>query len=108
MNDISTNFNLGENVNVPRTKLEKDSAGKVTEICETVNPNTQLPLLLSIFSLDLESQAQIDIVKKKPQSNADEHLSSLDVNFNHLDTPLTTSLLLTEQKLDSVLSKVQA
>ena len=34
-------------------------------------------------------------------------MSSLDVNFIHLDTPLTTSLLLTEQKLDSVLSNVQ-
>ena len=79
----------------------------MAEICEIVNPNTELPVLLSIFSLDLESQAQIDIVKKKTQSNADETLSSLGVNFIHLDTPLTTSLLLTEQKLDSVLSKVQ-
>ena len=107
MNDISTNFKLGENVNVPRTKLEKDSGGKVIEICEIVIPNTELPVLLSVFSLDLQSQAQINIVKKATQSNADENLSSLDVNFIHLDTPLTTSLLLTEQKLDSVLSKVQ-
>ena len=107
MNDISTNFKLGENVNVPRTKIEKESGGKVIEICEIINPNTELPVLLSIFSLDLESQAQIDIVKKKTQSNADENLSSLDVNFIHLDTPLTTSLPLTEQNLDSILSKVQ-
>ena len=25
LNDISTNFKLGENVNIPRTKIEKDS-----------------------------------------------------------------------------------
>ena len=102
LNNFSANFKLGEIVNVPRTKIEKDSGGKVIEICEIANPNTELPVLLSIFILDLESQAQIDIVKKKTQSNADENLSSLDVNFIHLDTPLTTSLLLTEQKLDSV------
>ena len=53
----------------------------VIEIFEIVNPNTELPVLLSIFSLDLESQAQIDIVKKKTQSNADEKLSSFDVKF---------------------------
>ena len=88
-------------------KFEKDSVGKVTEFCEIVNPNNELPVLLSIFNLDLESQAQIDIVKKKTRSNADENFSSLNVNFVHLDTPLTTSRLLTEQKLDSVLSKVQ-
>ena len=91
-----------------RTKFEKDTGGKVIGICEIVSPNTELPVLLWIFSLDLKSQAQIDIVKKKTQSNADENLSSLDVNFIHFDAPLTTSLLLTEQKLDSVLSKVQA
>ena len=107
LNNISTNFKLGENVNVPRAKIEKESVRNVIEICEIVNPNTELPVLLSIISLDLEIQAQIDIVKKKTQSNADETLSSLDVNFIHLDTPLTTSLLLTEQKLDSVFSKVQ-
>ena len=107
LNDISINFKLGENVNVPRTKIEKDTVRKVTEICEIVNSNTELPVQLSIFSLDLESQAQIDIVKKKTQSNADENLSSLELNFIKLDTPLTTSLLLTEQKLDSVLSQVQ-
>ena len=107
MNDISTNFKLGEKLNVPRTKAEKGSVGKVTEICEIVNPNNELPVLLTIFSLDLESQAQIDIVKKETQSHADENLFSLNVNFIHLDTPLTTSPLLTEQKLDSVLSKVQ-
>ena len=109
MNDISTIFKckLGENVNVLRTKTEKDSVGKVAEICEIVNGNSEIPVLLSIFSLHLESQAQIDIVRKKTQSHADENLSSLDVYFIHLDTPLTTSLLLTEQKLDSVLSKVR-
>ena len=96
-----------ENVNAPRTKIEKGSVRRVTEICEIVNRNTELPALLSILNLDLESPAQIDIVKKKTQSNANENLSSLDVIFIHLDTPLTTSLLLTEQKLDSVLSKVQ-
>ena len=58
-------------------KIEKDSGGKVIEICEIVNPNTELPVLLSIFSLDLESQAQIDFVEKKTQSNADENLSYL-------------------------------
>ena len=42
MNDISTNFKLGENVNVPRTKIEQDSVEKVTEICEIVNPNNEL------------------------------------------------------------------
>ena len=107
MNDISTKFKLGRNVNIPQTKIEKDSVRKVTKICEIVNPNNQLIVLLSIFSLDLDSQAQNDIVKKKTQSHADEILSSLDVNFIHLDTPLTTSLLLIEQKLDSVLSKAQ-
>ena len=107
MNDISTIFKLGENLNVPRTKNEKDSVGKVTEICEIVNSNTELPVLLSIFSVDLECQAQIDIVKKQIQSNADENFSSPDVNLIRLDTPLTTSFLLNEQKLDSVLSKVQ-
>ena len=90
LNDISTNFNLGENVNVPRTNIEKDSVGKVTEICETVNSNTEFFVLLSIFSLDLESQAKIDIFRKKIQSNADKNLSPLAVIFIHLDTPLTT------------------
>ena len=75
LNDRSTNFKLGENVNVPRTKIEKDSVRKVIEICEIVNPNTELKVLLSIFSLDLENQAQNDIVKKKTQSNADTNLS---------------------------------
>ena len=107
MNDISTKFKLGQNVNVPQTKIDKDSVGKVTKICEIVNPNNQLIVLLSIFSLDLDSQAQNDIVQKITQSHADEILSSLDINFIHLDTPLTTSLLMIEQKLDSVLSKVQ-
>ena len=107
LDDISTNFKLGENVNDPRTKIEEDSVGQVTEICESVNPNNELPVLLSIFNPDLESYAKIDIVQKTIQSNADENLFSLDVNFIHLDTPLITSLLLTEQKLNSVLSKVQ-
>ena len=107
MNDISTNFKLGESLNVARTKIEEDSVEKVTETCEIVNPNNELCVLLSIFSVDLESQAQTDIVKNKTQSDADENVSSLDVNFIHLDTPLTTSLLFTEQKLDSVLSKVE-
>ena len=88
LNNISSNFKLGEKVNVRRTKIEKDSVGKVTEICE----NNELPILLSIFSLDLASQAQIVIVKKKTQPNADENLSSLDVNIIHLETPLTISL----------------
>ena len=107
MNDISTSFKLGGNVNVPQTKIERDSVGKLNEISEIVNPNNELPVLLSNFSLDQESQAQIDIVKKKTQSNADEKLSSLDVSFIHLDTTLNTFLLLTERKLDSVLSNVQ-
>ena len=55
MNDIPTDFKLGENVNVPRAKTEKNIVRKVPEICEDVNPNTELPVLLSIFSLDLES-----------------------------------------------------
>ena len=65
LNNISTNFKLGENVNVRRTKIEQDSVRKVIEICEIVNPNTELLVLLSFYSLDLENQAQIDIVKKK-------------------------------------------
>ena len=48
----------------PRQKIERYSFGKVTEICEIVNPNNEKPVLLSIFSLDLESLAQIDNVKK--------------------------------------------
>ena len=38
--DISTNFKLGENVNVRRTKIEKYTVRKVAESCEIVSPNT--------------------------------------------------------------------
>ena len=79
----------------------------MTEICEIVNPKNKLPVLLSTFTLDLESQAQNAFVKKKAASNVDENLSSLDVNFIHLDTPLTTFLFLTEENFDSVWLKVQ-
>ena len=57
-------FKLGEKLTVPRTKIERDSVGKVTGICHIVKPNIELAALLSIFSLDLQSQAQIHIVKK--------------------------------------------
>ena len=65
MNDISTKLKLGENLNVPPTKTEEDIVGKVTEFCEIVNRHSESPVLLSNVSLDLESQAQIDIVRKK-------------------------------------------
>ena len=65
LNVISIKFKLGEKLNVFRTKTEKDSFGKVTEIWETVNPNNEVPVLLEKFCLDLESLAQIDYVKKK-------------------------------------------
>ena len=53
--DIYTKFKLGENVSVPRTKNEKGSVGKVTEICEIVSLHKELAVLLSIFSLNLEN-----------------------------------------------------
>ena len=49
MNDISTNFKLGESLKVARTKIEEDSVGKVTETCEIVSPNNELSVLLSIL-----------------------------------------------------------
>ena len=50
LNGISTNFKIGENVNVPRTKTEKDSDGNVTKICDLVDPNNELPVLISILA----------------------------------------------------------
>ena len=41
LNAIFTNFKLGQNVNVPRTKIEIESAADVTAICEIVNPNKE-------------------------------------------------------------------
>ena len=36
-------------------KIEKNSFGNVTETFETVNPNNELPVILSTFSLNVES-----------------------------------------------------
>ena len=81
LDNIPSNLNLSEIVKKPRTKFNESLVGISTGLCEIVNPDNELPVSLSTLSQDLESQTQVDCVKKKTQSNVDVNLSTLNVNF---------------------------
>ena len=71
---------------------------------ETSHSEIDANVPLSIFSLDLESQTQVNMVKT--QFTSDANKTHENMNFIPIDTPLTTDLIKTEQKLDNVLSQV--